>query len=93
MFKLENSMAPYSIRDVITAQFSTLLEARQFERANDLLRETDISSLDPDELIGILTVTLPAKTNLSYRTSFYAHAENQLRRRKGDHPSLLHGSK
>ena len=57
--------------DSIYNYFDFLLQKRRFKFIDRILRNIEISGRDVDELISYLTVTLPAKSNLIYRKTFY----------------------
>lgn len=57
--------------DEIYDSIDDKLCAGDFEAVDIFLRQTDVSKLDLDELLGYLTATFPAKNKLPFRHAFY----------------------
>ena len=76
---------PDAAIDKIINTFDDLLCEDRFVECDDLLRAADVSVLSSSHIVAILSVTLPAKRYLSYRTFFVEKARKVLK------PSLLVG--
>jgi len=74
--------------DEIVNKFDELFKKEEFNKGDELLRSANIEGLDTDELLSFLTATLPAKSKLPYRPTFYALAELAIKRR-GDYQECL----
>jgi hypothetical protein len=77
--------------DIIFDQIDELLLSRDFARVDELLSTTLANDLSADLLLGILTATLPAKSHLVQRTTFYEQVEAALRERGELEDDLLVG--
>ena len=65
--------------DAVLKTFDDLFLAGKFDEANSFLMEIDVNRLSVSLMVGILTATLPAKTQLPSRPTFVATIEAALR--------------
>ena len=68
----------HKILDYIFEQVEDKLISHEFEWCNALLNHIDISELDIDVIIGLLTLTLPWKHKLYARKVFYYNVRTKL---------------
>ena len=77
--------------DLIYDQVDALLRSGALARIDALLSGTDVRSLSPDVLLGLLTATLPARTKLRSRKAFFKKVETFLKSREDWENDLLTG--
>ncbi|SRR6266568_2657385 len=77
--------------DVLYDRMDALLKAKQFTVMDALLKEANVDSISVDVLLGLLTASLPARSKLPARSSFYAEAEASIKRRGEWEDGLLAG--
>jgi hypothetical protein len=77
--------------DIVFDQIDEMLLASEFSRVDRLLAEIAPENLSVDLLLGLLTVTLPAKSQLSNRKSFFERVDQSLRDRGEARYGLLVG--
>jgi len=65
--------------DILFRNVDELLTAGAFDRCNDLLRTIDLKRLDTHLLVGLATITLPAASELSFRSALLARIETRLK--------------
>jgi len=77
--------------DIIYDRIDEMLLAGEFDQVDRLLVDTSPNTLSVDLLLGVLTVTLPARKRLANRAAFFALVEQTLRERGALKESLLVG--
>ena len=77
--------------DLIYDRADEMLLAGQFDQLNDILYLAQPGRLSVDVLLGVLTITLSARSKLPARAHFYREAEQTLRARNEYTDSLLTG--
>jgi hypothetical protein len=77
--------------DIIYDEIDDLLRARRFALCASILDEVEPSRSSVDILLALLTATLPAKSELPTRDSFFRRVEHELRRRGEYDIGLLAG--
>ena len=77
--------------DLIFSQVDELLVAGDYQRVDVLLASVPANELSMDLLLGLLAVTLPARSRLTQRATFYSTVEMVLRERGHLKEGLLAG--
>lgn len=77
--------------DLIFDQIDEMLLAGQFDRVDQLLKDTMTNDYSVEVLLGTLTATLPAKAKLPGRVDFFQRAKQTLESRGEPYDSLLVG--
>ncbi len=79
--------------DLLYDYIDILLRTNQMEEVNEILNRLDIKATGPHVLIGLLTLTLPARKLLEARATFYEYVEKELKGRDCWKENLLTGLK
>src|SRR5881394_2173484 len=77
--------------DVLYDRMDALLKTKQFAAIDTLLHQANVDSLSIDVLLGLLTASLPARSQLPARSKFYAQAVTSIKRRGEWEDGLLDG--
>ena len=77
--------------DVLYDRMDALLKAKQFAAMDALLQQANVDSLSIDVLLGLLTASLPARSQLPARSKLYSEAETSIKRRGEWEDGLLDG--
>lgn len=77
--------------DLLYDAVDEMLRRREFPEVDAILRDANVADLSINILIGLLTVTLPARSRLSSRAEFYTRVEDILRQRGEFEEGLLTG--
>lgn len=70
----------HKILDYIFEQVEDKLISHDFEWCNALLNHIDVSEIDIDVIIGLLTLTLPWKNKIYARKVFYYNVRTKLQK-------------
>ncbi len=89
--RLESRGAVDAALDLIYDQVDEMLKAGKFDQVNQLLSTVEANSLSLDLLLGLLTVTLPARCRLPARSRLFREAETVLKLRGEWEEGLLTG--
>lgn len=65
--------------DILFRHVNEMLCRNEFVLCNDLLYTVDLKRLDTNLLVGLLTITLPASTELPFRAKLVKRIEEKLR--------------
>lgn len=65
--------------DILFKNVNEMLCKNEFILCNDLLRTVDLKRLDTNLLVGFLTITLPASTELPFRATLVKRIDEKLR--------------
>ena len=76
---------------VLYDRVDDLLKARQFSAVDGLLRQANVGSISVDVLLGLLTATPPARSELPARSKFFADVEASVKVRGEWENGLLAG--
>ena len=77
--------------DVLYDRVDSLLRTKKFAVINEAMADANVDLLSTDVLIGLLTASLPAKSKLPARRSFFANAESSIKSRGEWEAGLLAG--
>ncbi len=77
--------------DIIFDAIDELLHARAFAFCSSILSDVDAAQCSADVLLALLSATLPVKSKLPTRGSFFQRVERELRRRGEYEDDLLDG--
>ena len=77
--------------DIIYGAMDNLFRAKDFALADLLVMTTPVHSLSSDELIALLTATLPARSKLTARRDLYVQVAEELKERGDWEDGLLDG--
>lgn len=65
--------------DIVYENVDRMLERGEFERCDSFLRVVDLSRLDTNVMVALLSITMPAATKLKARAEVLASIEKNLR--------------
>jgi hypothetical protein len=77
--------------DLIYDTIDNMLIIAEFEKVDQLLQEIDIHNTPTTLLIGVLTITLTACDQLSFRAEFFNSIQSELKQRDKLIPGMLDG--
>jgi hypothetical protein len=77
--------------DLVYDQIDEMLNTGKLEQVNRLLANAEVGSLSADVLLGLLTVTLPARSKLPARGPFFQEVAKVLKHRQELEEGLLVG--
>lgn len=89
--RLEKQGAVDAALDLVYDQVDGMLKTGRFDQVNRLLSMVEAESLSLDLLLGLLTVTLPARSKLPDRGRLFSGAETALKKRGQWEEGLLAG--
>ena len=91
--KLDRPVEADDALDISYELIDDLLHAREFASCASQLEGVDVSLYSIDVLLTLLTATLPARSKIGTRASFFKRVEDELRRRGELEDGLLDGLK